>query len=83
MAPNFRIIESEINGDITININTQINNLNANEVVVTERVKARLFGKIHKSLTLKEGSHVILHGTLYGVVKNEGGELTLLGDVSR
>lgn len=77
MAPNFKIIDTQVNGSITIAVNTQINNLNADEVIVAENVMARLFGQINKTLTLKKGSRVILHGTIYGNVNNEGGELSL------
>lgn len=77
MSPHFKIIETQVNGTVTISVDTQINNLNADEVFVKENVKARLFGKIHKSLTLKKGAVVILHGTIYGAVHNEGGELSL------
>jgi hypothetical protein len=77
MAPNFKIIETLVNGNITVAVNTQINNLNADEVTVSENVSVRLFGKIHKALTIKKGAVVILHGTIYGAVNNEGGELSL------
>ena len=77
MSPDFKIIYEEINGNVDITANTQINNLRADKVVVSENVKARLFGTIKKTLVLKKGSVVILHGTIYGDVKNEGGELSL------
>lgn len=77
MTSNFKVIYEEINGNVDITVNTQINNLRADKVIVGENVSARLFGTIKKTLVLKKGSRVILHGTISGDVKNEGGELSL------
>lgn len=76
MPLDFKIVETDFNNVVTINVHTQINNLHADEVTVSENVNARLYGKINKSLTIRKGAVVILHGTFHGVINNEGGEFT-------
>lgn len=74
---DFRIIRIITKGTITIKQNVQYNNIQAERVTVNENITARLYGSIHKSLVLKKGSKVYLHGTLNGEIINEGGELIL------
>jgi len=74
MSTDFKIIDDFVRGNITISADTQINNLDADEVIVTEKVTVRMFGKIKNLLVVKQGSTVIFHGTINGEVKNEGGE---------
>lgn len=73
----YKIIEKQVTGNIEITSDTQINDLNADTVTIAENVKARLYGVIHTKLILRKDSSVILHGTIYGDLQNEGGELSL------
>jgi hypothetical protein len=77
VTEELKIINEEVKGKVTITINSQINLLNAEEVVVEENVTARLFGTVHKLLVLKKGSTVYFHGQINGEFLNEGGELTI------
>jgi hypothetical protein len=79
MQEGFKIINEDVSGNVDITVNTQINNLNADEVTVAENVTARLFGNIQKLLILKKDSKVFLHGHISGNIKNEGGDLTVFG----
>ena len=72
MSEKYKIIQNA-SGNVELIADTQINSLNADKVVVFEKVSARLFGDIHKLLVLKKGSQVFLHGRILGDVKNEGG----------
>ena len=74
-ANEFKIIIKETTGNIYVRENTQYNNIQAENVTVFENVIVRLFGVVKGLLTLKAGSSVYLHGSLYGSVKNEGGEI--------
>jgi hypothetical protein len=77
MSSNFKIIETPVTGNIEITVDTQINHLDADTVIVAENVKARLYGTIHTKLILRKDSSVVLHGTIYGDLHNEGGELNI------
>jgi hypothetical protein len=77
MSSDFKVIEKPVRGNIIITMDTQINDLDALDVTVAENTQARLYGKIRRSLTIKKGASVILHGSLDGAVKNEGGEFRL------
>ncbi|MDF2438641.1 MAG: hypothetical protein K0Q95_3017 [Bacteroidota bacterium] len=72
---NFKTIQKETIGKVKIESNTQYNNIKADEVVISENVSARLYGNIKNSVTLKKGSKLYMHGTIDGVVKNEGGDI--------
>jgi hypothetical protein len=72
---NFKVISSPIVGDVHIKENTQFNSVEADTIIVSENVTARLFGTIKKLIVLKPGSKVLLHGRVHGDIKNEGGEL--------
>jgi hypothetical protein len=76
MTEEYKIIQ-KASGHVELTMNTQINSLNAQTVIVHENVSARLFGDIQKLLTLRNGSIVFLHGRILGDVKNEGGVLTV------
>lgn len=75
MKPDTKIIEREITGDVRITESSQYNNMNADHVIVAEGITVRLFGVVHKKLTIGKGARVHLHGTMAGVVEDNGGEL--------
>jgi hypothetical protein len=71
---NFKVITTPVSGEVHIKENSQFNKLEADTVVVNENITARLYGSVKKTLVLKPGSVVVLHGRLHGSIKNEGGE---------
>lgn len=71
---NLKTISEEAIGVIRINENCQFNKVRAEKVVVNENVTARLFGSV-KTIVLKKGAKLILHGVVSGTVKNNGGEI--------
>jgi len=83
MNKEFKIIKKEVTGNVNIKVDTQINYLNADIVTVEENTTARLFGKIHKLLVLRNNSKVFLHGSIYGAVNNAGGELHVFEENSK
>ncbi|MGZ3898859.1 MAG: hypothetical protein ACXVO9_05815 [Bacteroidia bacterium] len=74
---NFKVVDAETKGEVTITIDTQYNNIKATKVIITEDVTARLYGDIMEKLILKKGARLYLHGTVHGEIENEGGELYL------
>ncbi|MGZ3919327.1 MAG: hypothetical protein ACXVC7_03500 [Bacteroidia bacterium] len=74
---NFKVVDAETKGEVTITIDTQYNNIKATKVIITEDVTARLYGDIMEKLILKKGARLYLHGTILGEIENEGGELYL------
>jgi hypothetical protein len=71
---NLKIISEEARGIIKINENCQFNKVRAEKVVVNENITARLFGSV-KTIVLKKGAKLFLHGVISGTVKNNGGEI--------
>jgi hypothetical protein len=71
---DFAIVREETNGDVIVSENTQFNNIKADSVVIEENVKARLFGNV-KSLLLKKGACVYVHGSIEGKIESHEGEL--------
>ncbi|HWY10321.1 MAG TPA: hypothetical protein VN026_03295 [Bacteroidia bacterium] len=71
---NLRIIDEEAIGVIKIKENSQFNKIKAEKVVVDENTTARLFGSV-KTLVLKKGAKLFLHGVISGKIENKGGEL--------
>ena len=71
----YKIIDTEIRGNIFIIRNTQYNKLNAVNVTVANNIKARLYGVIKGKLIIKKGARVYLHGKLEGKLENLGGEI--------
>lgn len=71
----FKTISKETTGDVVVKENTQFNNIVANNAIIEKYVTARFYGSVRGLLTLKQGSKLYLHGTLYGSVQNEGGEV--------
>lgn len=71
----FKTISGESTGNIIVKENTQFNNILADNVTIDKNVTARFYGSVKGLLTLKAGSVLYLHGTLYGSVQNEGGEV--------
>lgn len=74
VSSDHKIIESEITGDLLVDFNSQYNNINADNVIVSPRITVRFFGTIKKNLVIHEGARVYLHGTVLGKVENLGGE---------
>ncbi len=72
-----KVIDTEVKGEVVINLNTQYNNLKADQVTVTENVTARIYGTIEGNVILKKGSRLHLHGVIRGKAINEGGEVYL------
>ena len=71
---NFKIIDEEAVGVIKIKEDCQFNKIKAEKVVVNENVTARLFGSV-KTIVIKPGAKIFLHGEISGAVKNNGGEI--------
>jgi hypothetical protein len=71
----YKVIDTEIRGNIYIIRNTQYNNLNAMNVTVANDVKVRLYGVIKGKLIIRKGARVYLHGKLEGKLENLGGEI--------
>jgi hypothetical protein len=71
----FKIIDTEIKGNLYIIRNTQYNNLNVVNVTVADNIKTRLFGIIKGRLIIKKGARVYFHGKLEGKLENLGGEI--------
>lgn len=70
-----KVIENLNIVDLEVNFPSQYNSITAENVVVRENITVRFFGTINKSLTLRKGSEVYLHGALNGKLINEGGKL--------
>lgn len=70
-------INEEVKGVVKITLNSQYNNVNADEVHVAEAVSARVYGTIRNMVHLKKGSTLYLHGSFTGKLINEGGQFTV------
>lgn len=71
---DLKIIREEVVGIIKIEEDSQFNHVRAEKVVVNENITARLFGSV-KTIVLKKGAKLFLHGVISGKVKNNGGEI--------
>jgi hypothetical protein len=72
------IIETkEVQGDVTVDKDTQFNHIHARIVVVKEGVMARLYGAVSNDIYLEKGSIVYMHGKISGKIHNDGGTLYL------
>ena len=71
----YKVIDTEIKGNIYIIRDTQYNKLNALNVTVAENVKVRIYGMIKGKLIIKKGARVYLHGSVAGKLENLGGEI--------
>ncbi len=71
----FKIIDTEIKGNLYVIRNSQYNNLNALNVTVGKNIITRLYGTIKGKLIIHKGAKVYLHGTISGKIENHGGEL--------
>ncbi len=71
---DFKIITEEAIGVIKIKEDCQFNRVRAEKVVVSENITARLFGTV-KTIVLKKGAKLFLHGVILGSIKNKGGEI--------
>jgi hypothetical protein len=69
----YKIIKTEIEGDLTISEHSQYNHLNADTVIVEKGIRTRLYGVIHKKLIIRKEARVFLHGKLLGELQDEGG----------
>ncbi|HXB41442.1 MAG TPA: hypothetical protein VNZ49_12925 [Bacteroidia bacterium] len=72
---DYKIIEAEAREEVHIKVNSQYNNLNADVVIVEERITARLFGTISELLVVKKDAVVYIHGTIKGKTENQGGKI--------
>ncbi|MES2566917.1 MAG: hypothetical protein V4565_08620 [Bacteroidota bacterium] len=70
-----KIIDSIVTGNLFITADTQYNNVTADNVVIEENIKARIYGEIKKDITLNKGSKLYLHGNYHGEIINNGGEI--------
>lgn len=75
----YKVINTEIKGNLYIIRNTQYNKLNAVNVTVAENIRVRLYGVIKGKLTIKKGARVYLHGSVLGKLENLGGEIHIFG----
>jgi hypothetical protein len=71
----FKIVNTEIKGNLYIIRDSQYNNLNAVNVTVANNITARLYGNIKGKLIIQKGARVYLHGSVSGKLENLGGEL--------
>ena len=76
---DLKLITDEIKGLITITENSQYNNVKADKVILSENVKARLFGQVTEVI-LNPGSLLYVHGSITGNVDNNGGTIHIFGD---
>lgn len=73
---SLKLVTEDITGDITIAENSQYNNIQAEKVVLSHNVTARLYGTV-VDIVLFEGSVLNLHGAITGTVQNFGGKMTV------
>ena len=71
---SIKIITEETVGVVKIKEDCQFNKIRAEKVVVNENITARLFGTV-KTIVIKKGAKLFLHGAISGSVKNHGGEI--------
>lgn len=71
----FKIINTEIKGNLFVIRDSQYNNINAVNVTVGKNITTRLYGTIKGKLVIQKGAKVYLHGTVSGKLENHGGEL--------
>ncbi|MBL7932916.1 MAG: hypothetical protein JNL60_13495 [Bacteroidia bacterium] len=76
MNKDFKIYTELTGGEINITEHSQYNEINAENVTVSENITARLFGTV-KNITLKKDSRIFIHGKILGNVNNEGGEIQI------
>jgi hypothetical protein len=76
---NLKLISEEIIGMIHIKENSQFNSIQSEMVILSENVKARLFGSIG-DIVLKKGSSVYLHGNVTGNIFNQGGVIHIFNN---
>lgn len=74
MALEYKVFSSPVTGEIKITENSQYNEIQAEKVIVSPKVTARLYGNV-KDITLQKDSLLYMHGRILGNVINEGGEI--------
>jgi len=70
-----KTVSKQVTGDLSVNEDSQYNNIIAENVIVSENTLTRFYGLIKQSLHLKKGAIVYLHGKLNGKLINDGGTL--------
>jgi hypothetical protein len=70
----FKVVEGQVNGNVHVTTDTQFNDIKAEQLVIEENVRVRLYGTIN-DVILKKGSCLYLHGKIFGKISNEGGEI--------
>lgn len=73
----YMIIRTRALGQVHVNENMQFNDIDADEVIIYEGIRARLFGNVNQRLVLKAGAKVFIHGKIKGEIINEGGRIYL------
>ena len=73
---DFKVVEHEVSGEVHVDEHTQFNCMRARKLVIEEKTTVRLFGNV-KELIIKRGAVLLLHGIIYGRIRNEGGKVHL------
>ena len=76
-----KTISHKIVGDTVLEQDIQLEGIIVGSTTVSENIKLRLHGDIIGDLWLREGSDVLLYGTVNGNIRNEGGHLEVFGIV--
>ncbi|MGZ3904010.1 MAG: hypothetical protein ACXVC6_09960 [Bacteroidia bacterium] len=78
MKQDLRVISDETVGVVKIREDSQFNKIKAEKVIVDENVTVRLFGSV-KTIVVKKGAKLFLHGVFFGNIENNGGEVYIFG----
>lgn len=76
---NLKLIQHQTTGLVHIKENSQFNCIQSDMVILSENIKARLFGQIG-DIILKKGSSVFVHGTVTGNIENQGGVIHIFNN---
>ena len=77
-----RLFNDKIEGNTSINEDTQLNGMIVGDTTVLENTMFELNGMIVGNLIIKKSSTVYLYGTVTRDVVNEGGRLEVFGTVN-
>ena len=75
------IIKDVLNGDQTINVNSQLLGIIYGNVIVNSGVFFQLDGIVSGNVTIQEGASVEVNGIVEGIIINNGGTLEITGIV--
>ncbi|MGZ3864506.1 MAG: hypothetical protein ACXVPN_16440 [Bacteroidia bacterium] len=78
MRQELKVISDETVGVVQIRENSQFNQIKAEKVIIDENITVRLFGSV-KTIVVKKGAKLFLHGVFFGNIENNGGEIFIFG----